>query len=350
MHVGLGLKRSQLNADTYRFARQAGATHIVAFLQHAGATDAHAETVSTPRPELWTAQALSTLRADMAREGLTLEAIENFEPADWYDVLLDGPRRDEQIETVHGIIRNLGAAGIPVMGYNFSFAGVWGRDHAPVARGGAVTVQYDDPMQPPIPKGMIWNQVYDGAQFETSGASGIGTISQEDLWDRYARFLEDVMPVAEEAGVKLALHPDDPPMPTLRGTARLVHRPDIYDRVLATRPSPSNTLEFCVGTLSEMPDSDIYDVVEHFSGLGKIAYVHLRNVRGTVPHYSEVFIDEGDTDMFRVLRILADNQYQGVLIPDHTPAMHCDAPWHAGMAYALGWMRAAIASVGALAG
>lgn len=349
MHVGLGLKRSQLSADTYRFARQAGATHIVAFLQNAGRSDAHGETVSRPRPELWTASALAQLRADMAEEGLTLEAIENFEPADWYDVLLDGPRRDEQIETIRGIVRNLGAAGIPVMGYNFSFAGVWGRQRVPVARGGAETVRFDDPDQPPIPTGMIWNQVYDTARFRSSEPGGIGTIGQDELWDRYTRFLGDVMPVAEEAGVKLALHPDDPPMPTLRGTARLVHRPDIYDRVLAARPSPSNTLEFCVGTLSEMPDADIYDVVDHFSGLGKIAYVHLRNVRGTVPAYSEVFIDEGDTDMFRVLRILAENRYEGVLIPDHTPSMLCDAPWHAGMAYALGWMRAAIASLGALA-
>ena len=348
MHVGLGLKRTQLTPATYRFARQAGATHIVAFLQHAERGEGHGETVSRPRPELWTAEALTRLRDDMRREGLTLEAIENFEPADWHDVLLDGPRRDEQIETVRTVIRNLGAAGIPVMGYNFSFAGVWGRRAAPDARGGAVTVRFDDPEQPPIPTGMIWNQVYDGALFEASSPAGIGTITQDELWDRYRRFLDDVMPVAEEAGVRLALHPDDPPMPALRGTARLVHRPEVYDRVLEARPSPSNGLEFCVGTLSEMPGADIYDVVDHFSRTGRIAYVHLRNVRGTVPHYSEVFVDEGDTDMLRVLRILAGNGYGGVLIPDHTPSLECDAPWHAGMAYALGWMRAAIASLGAL--
>lgn len=348
MYVGLGLKRSQLTRDYFRFARQAGATHIVAFLQHAGSSDRHGETVSRPRPELWTAEALTKLRTEMESQGLKLEAIENFEPADWYDVLLDGPRRDEQIETVKSIIRNLGAAGIPTMGYNFSFAGVWGRDHAPVARGRAVTVRYEDPAQPPIPRGMIWNQVYDADLFASSPEGGIGTISQDQLWDRYARFLTDVLPVAEEAGVKLALHPDDPPMDALRGTARLVHRPEIYDRVLETRPSANNTLEFCVGTLSEMPGSDIYDVVDRYSGLGKIAYVHLRNVRGTVPHYSEVFIDEGDTDMLRVLRILGTNGYQGVLIPDHTPSLECDAPWHAGMAYALGWMRGAMKSLGVL--
>ncbi len=110
---------------------------------------------------------------------------------------------------------------------------------------------------------------------------------------------------------------------------------DIYD-------SPMNALEFCLGTLSEMREGDIYDVVDKYSRLRKIAYIHFRNVRGKAPHYDEVFIDEGDTDMIRVLRILHRNRYDGVLIPDHTPAMSCPAPWHAGMAYALGYMRAAV--------
>jgi mannonate dehydratase len=85
-------------------------------------------------------------------------------------------------------------------------------------------------------------------------------------------------------------------------------------------------------------------VVDTYSRQGKLAYVHFRNVRGKVPHYKETFIDEGDIDMLRVIRILKRNNYQGVLIPDHAPQMSCAAPWHAGMAYALGYMRAALQS------
>ena len=108
------------------------------------------------------------------------------------------------------------------------------------------------------------------------------------------------------------------------------------------KPSPSNTLEFCLGTLAEMTDGDVYQAVDQYSRQNKLAYVHFRNVTGKVPHYRETFIDDGDLDVIHVLQILKQNQYDGVLIPDHTPQMTCGAPWHAGMAYALGYLRAAL--------
>jgi len=103
----------------------------------------------------------------------------------------------------------------------------------------------------------------------------------------------------------LALHPDDPPVPVLRGTARLVYQPGLYDRVLALHPSVSNCMELCVGTLAEVPESNIYEAVDHLSATGRIGYVHFRNVNGTVPRYSEDFVDAGDTDMVAILQILA---------------------------------------------
>ena len=143
----------------------------------------------------------------------------------------------------------------------------------------------------------------------------------------------------------MALHPDDPPLPDLRGTARLVYHPDFFQRVLDLAPSPMNAIEFCVGTVSEMAGADVYAAVDRYSKTGRIAYVHLRNVCGRVPRYHETFIDDGDTDMLRVLRILHANGFDGVIIPDHTPLLECAAPWHAGMAYALGWMRASITAL-----
>jgi mannonate dehydratase len=151
--------------------------------------------------------------------------------------------------------------------------------------------------------------------------------------------------VAEEAGVRLAAHPDDPPLPTLRGHARLVNQPHLYQKLLDIMPSHANALEFCQGTIAEMSEGDVYDAIDRYSKQQAIAYVHLRNVQGKVPDYHEVFIDEGDVDMFKAIEIYHRNGYDGVIIPDHTPQMTCDAPWHAGMAHALGYIRATIRAV-----
>jgi len=100
-----------------------------------------------------------------------------------------------------------------------------------------------------------------------------------------------------------------------------------------------------VGTLAEMTENNIYDAIDDYSRQGKVAYVHLRNVTGTVPKYRETFIDEGDVDMVRILSILKQNDFQGVIIPDHTPQMSCTAPWHAGMAHTLGFIAGVLASL-----
>lgn len=353
MKLGLGLYRHMLTPDYVRFAKQAGATHIVAHMPGDFARD-DGTTITSDRADigfglasgddpLWSYAGLRDLKAMINAEGLELAALENFSPAHWFDVLLDGPRRGEQMHHLQRILRDMGRVGIPVMGYYFSIAGVWGRIAGPFARGGAISVGFEDPPQSPIPQGMVWNIVYDPSAYDAVDRRGtVGPVTADQLWTRFAAFLQELLPVAEEAGVKLALHPDDPPVAVLRQTPRLVHTPDDYQRVLDLSPSPANALEFCIGTLSEMADADIYALVERYSWTGRIAYIHFRNVRGTVPHYHESFVDDGDTDMLRVLRILHRNGYDGVLIPDHTPLMTCAAPWHAGMAYALGYMKAAI--------
>jgi mannonate dehydratase len=337
MKLGLGFHNQLLTPENFRFARQAGATHAI---------------VHTPRfdsdayvPPLWTEEQLRGLKEQVEAAGLILAGLENFLPAHWYDVLLDGPRKAEQMEDLKGMIRAMGRVGIPLMGYNFSIAGVWGRTRGPWARGGADSVGYVADAAPPpdpIPKGMVWNQVYD----PEAGPGDIGTVTSEQLWSRLAYFLTELVPVAEEAGVRLAAHPDDPPLETLRGTARLVYKPELYQRLLDIVPSPANALEFCQGTIGEMHgEMDIYEAIERYAGQGKLGYVHFRNVRGKVPNYHEVFMDEGDIDMLRTLRLYHKHGYDGVLIPDHTPSMECAAPWHAGMAWALGYMRAAISLI-----
>ena len=172
----------------------------------------------------------------------------------------------------------------------------------------------------------------------------MATVSHEQLWDRLERFLREVVPVAEKSGVRLAAHPDDPPMPTMRRQPRLVYQPHMYQRLIDTVPSRCNTLEMCVGTLAEMTEGDIYEAVDTYSRQGKVSYLHLHNVAGKVPYYRETFIDEGDVDMVRILDILAKNAFDGVVIPDHAPQMSCSAPWHAGMAHTLGFIAGVLAS------
>jgi mannonate dehydratase len=350
-----------LTRDYYDFARQAGCTHVIIHLvdyfnqgaanpketahnghQTAGALIDNQPTGGRCEPwgvagdpqKLWTADELQAIRHEIEDAGLSLAAIENLDPAHWHDVLLDGPRRAEQIENVKTIIRRMGEAGVPVLGYNFSLAGVCGRVSGPFGRGGAVTVGMDGAVDEPVPNGTIWNMIYDA-----NAAPGVlPPISHEELWRRLARFLEDVIPTAEAAGVRLAAHPDDPPLPFVRQQPRLVYQPYMYQRLIDLVPSKSNALELCVGTLAEMTEGDVYEAVDRYSKQQKIAYIHLRNVTGKAPHYRETFIDEGDVDMARILSILKRNGFDGVVIPDHAPQMSCAAPWHAGMAHTLGFI------------
>ena len=350
MKLGLGLYRHMLVRENFQFARQAGATHIVAHLVDYFKGGSQNPTDNQPTgteggwglagdPEkLWTLEELIGLRQAVEAEGLKLEALENLDPAHWHDILLDGPKRSLQLENVKTMIRRMGQAAIPILGYNFSIAGVCGRTHAPYARGRAMSVGMEGPFDTLMRKGMVWNMVYDSA----APPGAVPPTSASVLWSRLERFLEQVLPVAEEAGVRLALHPDDPPMPAMRDQARLVYQPHLYQRVLDFNPSPANTLEFCLGSLAEMTLGDIYQAVETYSRQGKLAYVHCRNVTGKVPVYRETFIDDGDIDIPRVLRILKKNGFDGVIIPDHTPQMSCAAPWHAGMAFALGYLSAAL--------
>src|SRR5262245_14199352 len=195
MKLGFGLYRNMLTAEHLRFARQVGATHIVAH-PPGSATPAAAELLakygkaaggglSDPNDPLWTYEGLRDLKALVNSEGLELEALENFAPSHWSDVLLDGPRRAEQMERLKQLIRDMGRVGIPVMGYNFSVAGVWGQVPGPNARGGAVSVGFDDMEQPPIPAGMVWNMVYDPAKFDPADTAHVlAPVSDQEIQQR----------------------------------------------------------------------------------------------------------------------------------------------------------------------
>ena len=354
MKLGFGLYKHMLNEAHYKFAKQCGATHLVIHLvDYFGHEKNNKDNANQPIGEnegwgkagdpdkIWSLDELLAIKNQINSNGLELEAIENFDPAHWYDILLDGPKKEVQINNFKQLIRNVGKAGIPIFGYNFSLAGVAARNTGAYARGGAISVGMNGGNDTPIPNGMVWNMVYD----ENAPKGFLPKISHEELWNRLQYFLNELIPVAEEAGVKLAAHPDDPPMPYVRNTPRLVYQPDMYQKLIDMKPSAANNLEFCLGSIAEMTEGDVYEATNSYSRQNKIAYIHFRNVIGKVPHYKEVFVDEGDIDMVKILRILKKNNFEGVLIPDHTPQMTCDGAWYAGMAYAMGYMKALLSVI-----
>ena len=335
LKIGLGFHPRTFTDDNLAFAKQLGVSHIMVHIPTP-------EMLPSSKDGIWSCQDLLALRTHVEGFGLQLEAIENFQPAHWYKILLDRPDKAAQMENIKTIIRNMGKAGIPIMGYNFSIAAVAGRKNLPKARGGAVSPVFNvadmEDFDTPIPHGYAW-----GAQVEENPPPGdIGEVTLADMWARYDYFLDEILPVAEEAGVKMAIHPDDPPMQSMRRVSRIMVTTERYDESFQKHPSPANMVEFCQGTFAEMPYGDdyVYDAIDHFTAMNKIAYVHFRNVRGKLPTYYEEFIDTGDVDMLRAMKIYKKNNYTGMIIPDHVPQMRVGEPWAAGVAYAIGYMRA----------
>ena len=317
MKLGLG-QMHEATDEGLKFARQLGVSHII---------------IHTPPLRgdgYWEFLDLLQLKNHIESYGLELAAIENL-PRDHYDKLLLGaPGRDQQLDKVARTIRNMGAAGIRILGYHWMALGVWRTGTSHRGRGGSRATSFD------------YGQVMDAP------LTALGEIGEEQLWESYAYFLERIIPIAEEAGVKLALHPDDPPVPSLAGTARIFRSVEAFKRMIEMVPSEYNAIEFCQGTFSEM-GGDVLDAIRYFGARGKIQYVHFRNVRGTVPKFEETFVDEGDVDMFEAIRAYREVGFDGVLIPDHTPRIEGDSPWsHRGRAYAIGYMRALLERAEAL--
>jgi mannonate dehydratase len=245
----------------------------------------------------------------------------------WDEITLALPDRDEKIEAWCIILRNLGEVGIPTMGYNFKPVGNF-RTTSAVGRGGALysTFDYDELMQNP--------PHYPEKE-----------IGEEAMWSNLEYFLRRVIPVAEEAGVKMALHPDDPPIPEpLGGAARIVSTLDQYKRIFDLVPSRCNAMLFCQGCVAEM-GVDVEHAIREMGALDKIAYVHFRNIVGTPRSFREVFVDEGQVDMVRMMQVYREIGFNGPFMMDHTPQFPREKSGWAGRAFAVGYMRGVIQSV-----
>jgi mannonate dehydratase len=237
------------------------------------------------------------------------------------------PGRDEQIDNWCRVLRAIGAVGVPATATTF-YAISHFRTKSTVGRGGATysTWDYEEfrQTQQPIP----------GKE-----------IAADRLWENLTYFLERVIPAAAEAGVRIALHPDDPPVPEpLGGADRIVVSVPNYQRIFNMIPSPANGMLFCQGCVAEM-GADVFQMIRRIGSQGKIVFVHFRNIRGSSYKFQEVFIDEGDVDMLRAMETYREVGFQGPFMMDHTPGIpHPSGGW-AGRAYANGYIRALLQTV-----
>lgn len=239
--------------------------------------------------------------------------------------------RDEKIAHLQNVLRAMGAAGIPIMAYNFKLLLSKLLRSAPTqGRGTASYISFD----------------YE-AYLRNPAPALDEPVSEARAWQNIEYFLKAVVPTAEQNSVRLALHPDDPPMPKglppLAGAAHIVSDFDDYQRIFDLAPSRSNGMLFCQGCVTEMQGVDVYDAIRHMGSKDKIVMVHFRNVRGEFPRFEETFVDNGDVDMFRAMQAYRDIGFKGPFSLDHSPVFPgCEA---ANQAFVVGYLRALIQTV-----
>ena len=309
-------------SPVWRLAKQAGVDWAV------GGLPFHDPQNGTDAP--WDYLPLLRMRQRYANAGFRLAVIEARPPLNRAKRGLPG--RDEEIATVCTLIENMGRLGIPVWCYEWMTDFDWLRtDTATPSRGGSVVTSFDN------------------ALMENAPPTELGPIGEDELWANLDYFLRRVVPVAEQWGVKLAMHPDDPPLSPLRGVGRIMRSVDGFQRLLDLVPSPVNGMTLCQGNFTLMT-SDLPAVIRDFGRQGKIFFVHFRDVRGTPEKFEETWHDAGQTDMLACLRAYRAVGFDGVLRPDHVPTVEGDSNDDAGYSafgrlYAIGYIRGLLEAV-----
>lgn len=244
-------------------------------------------------------------------QGLELVAIEGFLPIERIKIGTDHDGAD--LAAMKSLVEQMGELGIPILCYNFMAGTDWVRTRLDSPeRGGAKVTAFD---LSEAEKAVSLNHSEDTIAPQEIGRD---TIDVESLWQNLEAFLEELVPVAEQAGVTLAMHPDDPPLPEFFGKARIMNSVENFERLVSLVPSPRNAICFCQGTFATM-GADIPDAIRRLGE--QIAYVHFRDVRGTEESFVETFHDNGPTDMAEAIRVMREVGFDGPIRPDHVPQL-----------------------------
>lgn len=319
IRVALG-QVSTFDEETFRWAAQLGLKHC------------QFNTPELPGEKWWEYEDLLALRLKCEAFGIRLDVIENVQRKFMDQILTGGPGRDEQIENYRRTISNMGKAGIHILGFHFMPNSTWRTSGTTPGRGGALVTSYDQalaeqgknikpPLNPPL------------HYFENR---------EEKVWGNYEYFIKAVIPVAEEAGVKLALHVDDPPVREVGGSARIFYNIANVKRGMNLVKSDHLGLNMCLGTFSSMAGGagNVEETIRELGPADKIFYVHFRDVQGSVPCFQECFLGEGNFRPGQILRQLKQSGFRGLLFDDHVPEIVNDTPYgHRARSYAIGYLQ-----------
>jgi mannonate dehydratase len=320
MRISIG-QFNEPSHERLTFARQLGCEGVLL------------NTPRLPGTQRWEYEDLVRLREHIESYGLRLEALENTPVSFYVDAMIGGPERDRQIEHYQATIRNVGRAGIPILGYHWMPNSVWRTQDSKktIGRAGARVTAFEMDLARSRDAQLTHGRVY----------------SADEMWANYEYFIKAIVPVAEEAGVNLALHPDDPPVPSLGGVARIFNSFEGFKRGSEIVDSPRWGLDFCMGCWSEMGGHEnVIRGIEYFVPRGKIFYGHFRDVVGTADDFAECFLGEGNVNLPAAMARFKELGFTGFLIDDHVPHMVDDSDWgHRGRAYATGYMMALLSAV-----
>jgi mannonate dehydratase len=338
--ISVGFRSRWLNDERLRYMSQIGVEDVfVDVLSPGYEADAFPDDIATEGarhlelspdsvPSVERFVELKELFADF---DLRFAGIHSLHYGMYGDIMFDREGRDRQINAIAMLIERLGEAGIATLGYQWNPRGVvpMRTETDAKVRGGATATR--------------WNEA-DMEEIETPPGELERTYSEAECWENYEGFLEQILPVAEEAGVEMALHPADPPVyEEIGGVPRLFRNAEAFERAMSAVPSESHGLKLCLGCFSEMGE-DIPTVIRRFGD--DIVFVHFRDVVGTVPDFTETFLDEGNFDPHEAMAALHEVGFTGPVLLDHVPHVEGDTEWrHRSRAYGAGYFRCLIESV-----
>ncbi|MFN7939814.1 MAG: mannonate dehydratase [Bryobacteraceae bacterium] len=273
----------------------------------------------------------TSIKKRIEAAGLKVWNISNNDNRNIEEITLNLPGRDAKIEWLKQYIRDTGKAGIGYITYAHMANGIWSSKPETTRGGGQARAFKMETAQG------FWN----GKTYNAPLSHG-RKYSKEELWENYTYFIKQIAPVAEEAGVRIGIHPDDPPVPELAGIPRHIFGTfDGYMKALEIANSPAIGVCLCCGTWMEGGKStgkDCYEAARAFAKMGKLWKIHFRNVTAPIPYFVETYIDNGYTDMWKLMRTLVEADFRGNLIADHVPNMSPGR--HAAWSYSIGYIRA----------